>query len=440
MNEWSYEEAVRYLNDHIGRGVHLGLDAISGLLELMGSPEQSYPIVHVAGTNGKTSVARMVTFLSLAHGLTTGTFTSPHLERVEERVSVNGEVPTKQDFAAAVHDAKVFADIYEERTSHELSYFEITAALAFSWFADQAVDVGVIEVGLGGRLDATNAARASVAVLTSVGIDHAEYLGDTVEAIAREKLAIVEEGSVLVAGPIPEPVIEIAQEICTARSAEFRLYGRDFRLETTLKGVGGWQLDIEGTQGLYEEIFLPVHGRYQTINFAVAVAAVEALTGRRLDSEAVIDAATVVTNPGRMEQLEFDPPLLLDGAHNADGFAALVASLEEEYPTTRWVLVTAAMADKDLHGMYAGVVPNLLAVVATQVESPRARTAADLGASLQPMAGDTPITVVADPSEAVEHARSLVGPGDGILVAGSLYLVGAVRALLAGNSTTPNER
>lgn len=440
MTGFSYDEAVAYLNAHVGRGMHLGLDAISGLLELMGSPEQSYPIVHVAGTNGKTSVARMVTFLSLAHGLTTGTFTSPHLERVEERVSVNGEIPTREDFAAAVQGAKVFADIFEERTSHRLSYFEITAALAFSWFADQAVDVGVIEVGLGGRLDATNAAQASVAVLTSVGIDHAEYLGDTVEAIAREKLAIVEEGSVLVAGPISEPVLEIAEEICTARSAELRLYGRDFRLDSALKGVGGWQLDIEGTQGMYEEIFLPVHGRYQTINFAVAVAAVEALTGRRLDSEAVIDAATVVTNPGRMEQLEFNPPLLLDGAHNADGFAALVTSLAEEFPTTRWVLVTATMEDKDLHGVYAGFVPNLLAVVATQVESSRAKTAADLGAGLQPMAGDTPITVVADPGAAIEHARSLVGPGDGILVAGSLYLVGAVRALLADRSTTPNER
>ena len=436
----TYSDAVEYLNAHIGRGMHPGLETISGLLELMGDPQDSYPIVHIAGTNGKTSVARMVTFLCIAHGLTTGTFTSPHLESVEERVSINAEPTDPDDFAQAVMDTKAFADIYEERTGRELSYFEVTAALAFSWFADQAVDVGVIEVGLGGRLDATNAARGSVAVLTSVGMDHAEYLGDTIEAIAREKLAIVEEGSILVTGPLPESVVAIAEEVCRDRSAELRLYGRDFRLEGALKGVGGWQIDIEGTQGVYEEIFLPVHGRYQTINFAVAIAAVEALTNRALDPDAVIDAATVVTNPGRMELMETDPPLILDGAHNPDGFVALAQSLAEEYPTTRWVVVTAAMEDKDLAAMWSPIASRLLAVVATQSDAARARPAADLGARLESLVGDTPVTVVADPAEALEHARTLAGEGDGILVAGSLYLTGAIRAHLTGSHRTPNER
>lgn len=436
----TYSDAVEYLNAHIGRGMHPGLETISGLLELMGDPQDSYPIVHIAGTNGKTSVARMVTFLCVAHGLTTGTFTSPHLESVEERVSINAEPTDPGDFAQAVMDTKAFADIYEERTGRMLSYFEVTAALAFSWFADQAVDVGVIEVGLGGRLDATNAARGSVSVLTSVGMDHAEYLGDTIEAIAREKLAIVEEGSILVTGPLPESVVAIAEEVCRDRSAELRLYGRDFRLEGALKGVGGWQIDIEGTQGVYEEIFLPVHGRYQTINFAVAIAAVEALTNRALDPDAVIDAATVVTNPGRMELMETDPPLILDGAHNADGFVALAQSLAEEYPTTRWVVVTAAMEDKDLAAMWSPIASRLLAVVATQSDAARARPAADLGARLESLVGDTPVTVVADPAEALEHARTLAGEGDGILVAGSLYLVGAIRAHLTGSHRTPNER
>ncbi len=436
----SYEEALDYLNAHIGRGVHPGLETIAGLLDLMGNPEDSYPIVHVAGTNGKTSVSRMVTFLCVAHGLTTGTFTSPHLQGVEERVSINGEPTSREDFAQAVFDTKAFADIYEERTGRAVSYFELTAALAFSWFADQAVDVGVIEVGLGGRLDATNAAHGTVAVLTSVGMDHAEYLGDTIELIAREKLAIVEEGSTLVAGPLPESVVEIAEEICRERSADLRLYGRDFRLEGALKGVGGWQIDIEGTQGMYEEIFLPVHGRYQTINFAVAIAAVEALTNRALDPDAVIDAATVVTNPGRMELIETDPPLILDDAHNADGFAALAQSLIDEYPTTRWVVVTAAMEDKDLGSMWPPLTPRLLGVVATQVDSPRARPAADLGARLEPLVGTTPVTVVAAPVDALEHARTLAGEGDGILVTGSLYLVGAIRAHLTGTERTPNER
>jgi dihydrofolate synthase/folylpolyglutamate synthase len=289
-------------------------------------------------------------------------------------------------------------------------------------------------------LDATNAAHGAVAVLTSVGMDHAEYLGDTIELIAREKLAIVEEGSTLVAGPLPESVVEIAEEVCRERSAELRLYGRDFRLEGALKGVGGWQIDVEGTQGVYEEIFLPLHGRYQTINFTVAIAAAEALTSRTLDSEAVIDAATIATNPGRMELIETDPPLILDGAHNADGFAALAQSLAEEYPTTRWVVVTAAMEDKELESMWQPLAPRLLSVVATQVDSPRARAAADLGARLEPLVGSTPVTVVGDPVDALEHARTLAGEGDGILVTGSLYLVGAIRAHLTGSRTTPNER
>jgi dihydrofolate synthase/folylpolyglutamate synthase len=436
----TYSEAVAYLDGHIGRGMHPGLETVAGLLELMGNPQDSYPVVHIAGTNGKTSVARMVTVLCIAHGLTTGTFTSPHLEAVEERVSVNGMPTEAEDFVQAVLDVKAFADIYEERTGRQISYFELTAALAFSWFADQAVDVGVIEVGLGGRLDATNAAHATVAVLTSVGMDHSEYLGDTIEAIAREKLAIVEEGSILVTGPLPESVITIAEEVCRERSAELRLYGRDFRLEGSMKGVGGWQIDVEGTQGVYEEIFLPVHGRFQTINFAVAIAAVEALTNRALDGDAVIDAAAVLTNPGRMELMETDPPLILDGAHNADGFAALAQSLAEEYPTTRWVVVTAAMEDKDLTGMWAPIAPRLLGVVATQVDSPRARSAADLGARLEALVGDTPVTVVADPVEAVAHARTLAGEGDGLLVTGSLYLVGVIRAHLTGGHRTPNER
>lgn len=437
---FTYDDAVEYLDRHIGRGMHPGLETITGLLDLMGNPEDNYPIVHIAGTNGKTSIARMVTMLCIAHGLATGTFTSPHLHRVEERTQLNGQVPSQEDFAQAVFDVKAFADIYEERTKRPISYFELTAALAFSWFADQAVDVAVIEVGLGGRLDATNAGHGTVAVLASVGMDHTHDLGDTLEKIAREKLAIVEEGSILVAGALPDEIVAITEEVCADKDAQLRLYGRDFRIGGSAKAIGGWQLDIEGTQGVYEEIFLPLHGRYQTLNFAVAIAAVEALTDRRLDGEAIIDAATVVTTPGRMEILETEPPLLLDGAHNPPGFTALAQSLGEEYPTTRWVLVTAAMEDKDLVGMYGDIAGRLLAVVTTQIDSPRARSAVDLGARLEPIVGDTPIFTVREPAEALAHARTLVGPGDGILVAGSLYLVGALRAHLKGEETTPNER
>lgn len=437
---FSYQEAVDYLDRHIGRGVHLGLESITDVLELMGDPQENYPIVHIAGTNGKTSVARMVTFLAIAHGLTTGTFTSPHLERVEERVFINGQPTTPDEFSQAVYDLSAFTSIYEERSGNQLSYFELTAALAFSWFADQAVDVGVIEVGLGGRLDATNAAHGAVSVLTSVGMDHTEYLGNTLADIAREKLAIVKPGTILIAGPLNEEITSLARSVCSERGVDLRMYGPDFRVEGSAQGVGGWQLDIEGTHGLYEEIFLPLHGRYQTINFAVAVAAVEALTNRRLDSEAVTEAAEVVTNPGRMEVMEINPPLVLDGAHNPEGAAALAEAISEEYPTTRWALVVATMEDKVAAEIIRPLADRLLAVVTTQVDSPRARSARDLGSMMESHVGDTPVTVVADPLEALSHARTLVGEGDGIIVAGSLYLVGAIHAHLTGADITRNER
>ena len=338
-----YEQAVAYIDAHIGRGMSPGLDRISALLELMGEPQTAYPIIHVAGTNGKTSTARLATFLCVAHGLTTGTFTSPHLERIEQRFGINGQWLDADEFTQAVADVAAFADIYEQRSGESLTYFEITAAIALSHFADQAVDVSVVEVGLGGRLDATNVVKADVAVLTSVGLDHTEFLGDTIEAIAGEKLAILEPESTLVAGPLQPEVLRLATEVTASMAASMYLYGRDFGVEGAAPALGGWHVDIEGVHGSYPDIYLPVHGRFQTINLAVAIAAVEGLLGRALDPAAVIDGVAAFTSPGRMEVLESDPIVLLDGAHNRPAFEALAHSLGEEFPTTKWVMVFGAM-------------------------------------------------------------------------------------------------
>lgn len=435
-----YEQAVAYVDDHIGRGMKPGLERIRGLLELMGDPQSTYPVIHVAGTNGKTSTSRLATLLCVAHGLTTGTFTSPHLERIEQRFAVNGQWLDRGQFTQAVADVAVFADIFEARTGESLTYFEITAAAALAWFADQAVDAAVVEVGLGGRLDATNVVRGSVSVLTSVGLDHTEFLGETLTDIAGEKLDILEEGTTLVTGPVQPEVVDLAVATAERRDATLRLYGRDFRVAGAAPALGGWQVDIEGVHGTYEDIYLPVHGRFQTINLAVAVTAVEALLGRELDHEAVVDGVAAFTSPGRMEVMEGDPVVVLDGAHNPPAFEVLAQSLAEEFPTTKWVLVFGAMRDKDIEEMLSTISDRLDRVITTGVDSARALSAAEAAARVAPVVG-VEVGAIEEPRQAIDVARELAGPGGAVLVTGSLYLLGEVRShLLGGGETQRNER
>lgn len=427
----NYDDAVSYLDAHIGRGVEPGLERITGLLELMGNPEETYPVIHVAGTNGKTSVTRLATLLCVAHGLSTGTFTSPHLERVEERFAVNGRHPDEEGFVQAVSDVKAFADIFESRMGETLTYFELTAALALSWFADQAVDVAVVEVGLGGRLDATNAVHGRVAVLTSVGLEHTEFLGDTLEAIAEEKLAIVEEGATLVTGPLPQPIERLARRTAARLGINAHVYGSDYALEGGSPALGGWNVDVQGIHGLYEDIYLPVHGRFQTVNLAVAIAATEALVGRELDHEAVIDGVAAFTAPGRMEPLAAKPLVMLDAAHNASGFEILAQALAEEFANTKWVLVFGAMEDKDIESMIGSIADRVSRVVTTAVDAPRAIPPTELATLVAPMV-QVEVGAIEDPAQAIEVARTLAGEDGSVLVAGSIYLGGVIRAHLAG--------
>jgi dihydrofolate synthase/folylpolyglutamate synthase len=435
-----YSDAVAYLNAHIGRGMRPGLARIEGLLELMGDPQQAYPVIHVAGTNGKTSVSRMSSMVLVAHGLTAGTFTSPHLERVEERIALNGVHADRDEFTRAVADVAAFADIYEERSGLKLSYFEITAAMALAWFADQAADAAVVEVGLGGRLDATNVVQGAVAVLTSIGLDHRTELGDTIERIAAEKLAIAKPGSVLVAGPLQPELGRLVAATMSERDLTVHRYGVDFHVEGSAPAAEGWNLDIEGIHGLYEDIHLPVHGRHQTINLAVAIAAAEALVGRALDPAAVVEAAAVMTAPGRLESVAAGPLVMLDGAHNGHGFRALAAALREEFPNRRWVLLTGAVEGKDLDAMYPALAGVVDRVITTSFTSPAAIDAHRLRRIVSDLV-DLPVEAVAEPTDALERARDAAGVAGSVLVAGSLYLVGAVRAYVLGNGgAQPNER
>ncbi len=425
-----YQRAVEYLDAHVGAGMQPGLERIQLLVDSMGSPHQGYSVIHVAGTNGKSSTTRMTALLCVAHGLNTGTYTSPHLQAVEERLGIHGRVATPEELAQAVTDVAAFADLLEQRAGVRFSYFELTTAMAFAFFAEKAIDTAVIEVGLGGRLDATNVVEADVAVVTGIGLEHTEYLGTTLEAIGAEKLAIAKPGSILVTGPLPEAVASVAEGTARSLGIEHRVFDRDFSVVAT-KAVGGWVCDIHGAEAEYEGVYLPVHGRHQTTNAALAVAATEAALGRALDESAVLEATASFTTPGRMETVAVEPVVLLDGAHNPDGFAKLADSLAEEFPSIRWVLVVGVMEDKDLASMVPQLADRIESVIATAIDDERALPAEQLAARLRAILA-VDIEAIGDPAAAVEVARGRAGGDGGVLVTGSLYMVGQVRAALVG--------
>jgi dihydrofolate synthase/folylpolyglutamate synthase len=424
-----YSEAIEYLNRHIALGVKPGLERIDGLLDHMGRPHNGYPIIHVAGTNGKTSTSRLATLLLVAHGLTTGTYISPHLQRVEERLAINSRVATEEEFALAVSDVAAFAELREQKGNEPNTYFELTTAAAFAFFADQAVNAAVLEVGLGGRLDATNVVDAEVCVLTSIGIEHTEYLGEDVAAIAGEKLAIAGPNSILISGPLPDAALNVAEARARDVGIHHRHYGKDFSVLGAERGVGGWLTTILGAEDTYEDILLPLHGRYQLVNLANAVAATEALLGRKLDAEAVRDAAAAATMPGRMEPLGSAPLVMVDGAHNADGVVVLAEALEEEFPTTRWQLVLGVMGDKNVEAMVERLAPLVDGIVVTAPESERAVPPHQLAQRVGRLV-DVPVLVTEDVGHALDMAKAAAGNDGAVLVAGSLYLAGEVRELL----------
>jgi dihydrofolate synthase/folylpolyglutamate synthase len=426
----NYEQAVAYVNRHIGLGGEPGLDRMRDLLDLMGRPDDGYPTIHVAGTNGKTSTARLATLILVAHGLTTGTHTSPHLQNIEERLAVNGRTSTSEEFALAISDVAAFADLREDAGEAPNTYFELTTAAAFAFFADQAVNAAVVEVGLGGRLDATNVIDADVCVITSIGIDHAEFLGEDVRGIAAEKLGIAGPGSILVTGPMPEDALDEANQTARRLGIQHRRFDIDYGIDRYERGVGGWLVSIKGAEATYDDIFLPLHGRFQLTNLAIAVAAAEALIGRKLDREALVDAAAVATAPGRMEPLLSSPFVMVDGAHNADGVATLVESLQEEYPTTKWHVLLGVMGEKNVELILEHLGPIAAGIVTTAVDAKRAMPAVELAGRVGQVLKGVPVLSSDSVEFGLDMVRAEAGSDGAVLVTGSLYMVGEVRDLL----------
>lgn len=426
----NYEQAIAYVNRHIRLGGPPGLDRMRDLLDLMGRPQEGYPIIHIAGTNGKTSTSRLATLILVAHGLTTGTYTSPHLQHIEERLAVNGRTSTSEEFALAVTDVAAFADLREGAGDEPNTYFELTTAAAFAYFAEQAVNAAVLEVGLGGRLDATNVVDAEVCVVTSIGKDHTEFLGEEISEIAAEKLAIAGPTSILVTGDLPAEAMDQANLTARELGIQHRKFDVDYGIETYERGVGGWLATVKGAEATYEDIFLPLHGRYQLTNLAVAIAACEALVGRKLDRDALKDATAVATAPGRMEPLSTSPFLMVDGAHNADGVRTLVESLEEEYPTTKWRILLGVMGEKNVDLMIEHLGPVASGIVTTAVESERAMPAVELAEKVSTILPGLPVLSSERVDYGLDMARAEAGSQGAVLVTGSLYLVGEVRNLL----------
>ncbi|HEY0487142.1 MAG TPA: folylpolyglutamate synthase/dihydrofolate synthase family protein [Mycobacteriales bacterium] len=416
-------------------------ERITALLDLLGNPQRAYPSVHLTGTNGKTSTARMVDALLRAFGLRVGRYTSPHLESITERIAVDGEPLSAERFVEAYDDVAPFAELLDSRGAEALTYFELTTAMAFAAFAETPVDVAVVEVGLGGEWDATNVLEAPVAVVTPIDLDHTQLLGETVREIATEKAGIIHSGATLVSAvQLPEaaePLLRRASEVGATVARE----GLEFGVVAREVAVGGQMLTLQGLSGMYEEIFLPLHGAHQAQNAAVALAAVEAFLGggadRGIDAEAVREGFARVTSPGRLERVRNSPTVLLDAAHNPAGIRALTDALTEEFSFGRLVAVVAVLDDKDARTMLELLEPVVDAVVVTRNSSPRSLDPDALGAVAVEVFDAERVDVVPRLDDAIDAAVQLAeegseGPlgGEGVLVTGSVVTVADARRLL----------
>ncbi|MGI5523356.1 bifunctional folylpolyglutamate synthase/dihydrofolate synthase [Micromonospora sp. CA-259024] len=417
------------------------LDRIESLLDLLGSPQRAYPAIHLTGTNGKTSTARMIDSLLRAHGLHTGRYTSPHLETVRERISLDGEPVSEERFAAVYREIKPLAELVDARSDEPLTYFDMTTALAFATFADAPVDIAVVEVGLGGAEDATNVIQAGVCVITPIGLDHTEWLGDTLQDIALAKAGIIHPGATVISAAQEDEAARPLLERCAEVGATLAREGAEFGVLGRAVAVGGQVLSLQGLGGVYDDVFIPLHGAHQAQNAAVALAAVEAFLGagtrRQLDIEAVREGFASTSSPGRLERVRNAPTILLDGAHNPHGMKATVTALQEEFAFSKLVAVVGVLADKDAEGLLELLEPVVDLLVVTHNSSPRAMPTTELTALAAEIFGEERVESAENMPDAIELAVALAEedvPGElsgvGVLVTGSVVTVADARRLL----------
>lgn len=429
------------------------LTRITALLELLGNPQHAYPSIHIAGTNGKTSVTRMIDALLRAFNRRTGRITSPHLQLVTERIAIDGAPISAQTYVDVYRDLEPYLTMVDDSSTAaggpRMSKFEVLTAIAYAAFADAPVEVAVVETGMGGRWDATNVIDSKVAVLTPIGIDHADYLGDTLTQIAGEKAgiikrsdpdALVPDDQVVVVGVQQAEAMEVILREAVAAESVVARQNSEFAVLESATAVGGQLLSIQGLSGVYDDVFLPLHGPHQAQNAALALAAVEAFFGagpdRQLDVDQVRAGFAAVLNPGRLERVRSAPSIFVDAAHNPHGAQALSRALEEEFDFRRLIGVIGVLGDKDARGLLTELEPVLDAVVVTDNGSPRALDPHALGDLAVEVFGEDRVVIEPFLPDAVAAAMALAEEGDdenlsgaGVVITGSVVTAGAGRTL-----------
>ncbi|WP_438855517.1 bifunctional folylpolyglutamate synthase/dihydrofolate synthase [Agromyces sp. M3QZ16-3] len=413
------------------------LDATRRAVELLGDPHRAAPVIHLTGTNGKTSTSRMIESILRAQGLRTGLLTSPHLVRFTERIRVDGE-PIADEAVARIWEeiTPVVAIVDDElRAADEeaLTYFEALTVLAFAAFADAPVDVVVLEVGMGGEWDSTNVADGQVAVITPIAIDHEERLGRTVEEIARTKAGIIKPGAEVVTAFQDPSALTVLSEVAERNEASLAVEGGAFAVVDSRVAVGGQLVSVRGLAGEYRDLALPLHGRHQAENAAVAIAAVEAFLGRavRLADDVLEAGLGAVTSPGRLQLVSTEPTILVDAAHNPHGATALVAALGEVFDFDELVVVLGVLGDKDAAGIVRALEPTGAHFIATRSESDRAVPADELATVVASVVGSDRVDVAERLDDALDEARDWAGRAEkrAVVVTGSITLVGDVLAI-----------
>ncbi|MCP2636787.1 bifunctional folylpolyglutamate synthase/dihydrofolate synthase [Microbacterium sp. HD4P20] len=406
------------------------------VLELLDDPQRTYRVVHVTGTNGKTSTSRVIESLIRAHGLRTGLFTSPHLERFTERIMVDGEPISDAAVADAWDEISPFVDLVDAELAAAddaaLTFFELLTVLAFVAFADAPIDVLVLEVGMGGSWDSTNTADGDVAVFTPIDMDHADRLGDTISEIAAVKAGIIKDGAAAVSARQNPAAEAELRRAAAERGATIAFEGEGFALAQQRLAVGGQLISVRGLAGVYDDEYLPMYGAHQGFNATLAIAAVESLLGggtQPISGEVLAEGLGGVTSPGRLQLVGASPTVVVDAAHNPHGARALVAALQEAFDFDEWGMVLGVLSDKDADGIVAELAPVAAHVFATAPDSERANDA-DAIADLAEARG-VPVTVHTDLADAAESAREWAAASErrAVVIAGSVVLAGEALAL-----------
>lgn len=409
------------------------LERISALVDMLGSPQLTYPTIHIGGTNGKTTTSRMIDSLLFEMGLRTGRFTSPHLESYLERICINGQPIDAKELIFSFNDISAYLDLMDTKFNNPISFFEAITALAFAAFAEHPIDVGIIEVGMGGEWDATNVVDADVSVIMPIGLDHMEYLGNSIAEIAATKAGIIkEQGFVVLAQQEPEAAVELLRRAAEV-GADVAREGLEYSIDSRAIAVGGQLISVTGLRGHYDEIFLPLHGKHQASNAAAALIAVEAFFGEQdLDIDAVRAGFANVTSPGRCEIIHRDPTIILDAAHNPHGAKAIAETIQSEFTFDDITGIVALMADKDARGILQALEPVMNQVIVTTNSAARSMSVSDLEKLATEVFGADRVFAQPTLTEAIEKAikdsvRPLSEESLAILITGSVVTVGEAR-------------